>query len=325
MTKFKKLNLQLFAEGTGDGAGNGGAEGAATGEQTAAAGQDQRLRELGVPEAVLKKRANRKGAKPVNAAPAQTSPSTEQVASAENEPTTEETVPEPQGRLTWEQIMEDPEYNAQMQEIVKQRVKDGAVNRSILETLAPALKTLAQEHGLDPENMDYVALAKSITGEYEDKALEMGVSKETAMKLDQQQRTLEQQKIQNHFKKLEQEAEDMKTTFPDFNLRTELQNPAFARMVHPNVGVSVEDAYYAVHRKEIQASSMQVAAQRAALKIANAVQSGSRRPQENGTTAKAPSEVTFDWHNATPEQRAEMKKQIRQAAAQGRKVYPGGM
>lgn len=320
MTKFKKLNLQLFA---GEGAGDGGAEGAATGETPAAAGQDQRLLELGVPAEVLKKRANRKGAKSVIATPVQASPSTEQAASAANDTPTEEPVQEPQGRLTWEQIMADPEYNKQMQSTIQSRLRGAKAAEENMGILEPALKALAQEHGLDTENMDYVALAKSITGEYEDKALEMGVSKETAMKLDQQQRTLEQQKIQNHFRNLEQQGEAMKATYPDFDLRAELQNPVFARMVHPNVGVSVEDAYYAVHRKEIQAASMQVAAQRAAQKISNAVQSGSRRPQENGTTAKAPSEVTFDWHNATPEQRAEMKQRIRQAAAQGRKVYPG--
>lgn len=336
MTTFKKLNLQLFA-GEGAGGEGAGAEGAATGETPAAAGQDQRLLELGVPAEVLKKRANRKGARQqVIATPAQAAPPAEQAASAETQPTTEETVPEPQ-RLTWDQIMADPEYNKQMQSTIQSRLKGAKVAEANMGKLAPALEVLARKYGQDPANIDFDALSQAINDDeqfYEDKALEYGTDVQNARRIDQLERdaerqrraeeqTLEQQRIAQHFQSMEQQGEVLRQTFPDFDLRTELQNPAFARMVHPNVGVSVEDAYYAVHRKEIQAASMQVAAQRAAQKISNAVQSGSRRPVENGTTAKAPSEVTFDWHNATPEQRAEMKQRIRQAAARGEKVYPG--
>ena len=55
MLKEKWLNLQLFAgEGTGEGAG----EGAASGENATAAAE-QRLRELGVPEDKIRKRASK--------------------------------------------------------------------------------------------------------------------------------------------------------------------------------------------------------------------------------------------------------------------------
>jgi hypothetical protein len=162
----------------------------------------------------------------------------------------------------------------------------------------------------------------------------MGVSVETAMKIDQQERdtarqqreqarTLEQQKFQQHIMKLEQQGEALKKVFPNFDLRTELQNPAFARMTSPNVGISVEDAYYAVHRNEIQTAAMQVTAQKTAQKISNDIQAGNRRPSENGTSGQAPSVTTFDYRNATPEQRNAFKAHIRSEAAQGRKVYPG--
>ena len=124
--------------------------------------------------------------------------------------------------------------------------------------------------------------------------------------------------------KLEQQGEAMKKTFPNFDLRTELQNPVFARMTAPGVGLSVEDAYYAVHRNEIQTASMQVAAQKTAQKISNSIQAGSRRPAESGTSGQAPSVTTFDYRKASPEQREALKKRIREAAARGEKVYPGG-
>lgn len=321
--------LQLFAgEGAGGGTagagstGDAGGNGSNTGDQAADAGQ--RLRELGVPENKIRnKRAKKASTLPEGAyrTETQVQKANEQAAAANNaNAQTEKNTPT---RMSWEEITKDPEYNAEIQKIVKQRVKDGDANRAILETLAPGLKALAKEHGLDPDNLDYTALVKSITGEYEDKALEMGVSKETIMKLEQQQRTLEQQKFQDHIQKLEQQAEAMKAVFPKFDLRTEMRNPTFARLTSPSIGLSVEDAYYAVHRKEIQAANDQVIATRTAEMVSNAIQSGSRRPDETGTAAQAPSVSTFDYRSASREQREELKKQIRSAAARGEKIYPG--
>lgn len=115
----------------------------------------------------------------------------------------------------------------------------------------------------------------------------------------------------------------MKATFPNFDLRKELQNPAFARMTSPNVGVSVEDAYYAVHRREIQAAAMQVTAQKTAQKISNSIQAGQRRPAENGTSGQAASVTSFDYSKASKAEREALKQRIRAAAARGEKIYPG--
>jgi hypothetical protein len=164
----------------------------------------------------------------------------------------------------------------------------------------------------------------------------MGVPVETAMKIDkeeretarkqaQEQRTLQEQKFQEHIEKLEQQGENLKKVFPSFDLRTELKNPTFARLTAPGVGLSVEDAYYAVHRNEIQAASMQAVAQKTAQKISNAIQSGSRRPDESGMSSQAASVNTFNYAKADPGQRAAFKKSLRDAWARGEKVYPGQM
>ena len=320
--------LQLFGgEGGASGAsaaGDGGnAAAAATGENSADAGH-QRLLELGVPESKIRKPRAQK-ASPLPEGAVRTEPKKQeppqQAAAADNN--NAQTENPPPARMSWDEIMKDPEYNQKMQEIIRSRVKDGDQNRSILEALNPAIKHLAQENGLDPENVDYTALAKMITGEYEDKALEMGVTKETAMKLDQQQRTLEQQKFQNHILRLEQQGEALKAVIPNFDLRTEMQNPIFARLTSPSVGLSVEDAFYAVHRREMQAQSMQVAAQQTRQMISNAIQSGTNRPDETGTVSQAPSVSKFDYKNMTPAQRKALKDEIYRAGSEGRKIYPG--
>lgn len=343
MTFIDKLNLQLFAgEGAGSGAGDGGGEGASSGETSVDAGQ-QRLLELGVPADKIRKRAQKSAPKlPENAVRTQPKEqqveqqTEQQVASAENP--TEETQTTVPTRMSWDEIMADPEYNKQMQATVQSRLRTAKAAEEALAKLAPSLEVLARQHGLDPANIDYDALNKAINDDdnfYEDKALELGVSVDTAKKIDQQERdsarqqreeerTLEQQKIQQHLQKLQQQGEDLKKTFPNFDLRTELQNPTFARMTSPNVGLSVADAYYAIHRNEIQTAAMQVTAQMTAQKLSNAIQAGSRRPVENGTTGQAASVTTFDYRKASREQRDELKKRIREAAARGEKLYPGG-
>ena len=331
MFNDKWLDLQLFA---GEGAGDGGGEGAATGENNADAGH-QRLLELGVPaDKIRKNRAykpNTSTPKPAEAGQGEaTKPQAQQAAAAEN-PTEEKT--DAPSRMSWDEIMADPEYNKQMQATIQARLRSAKGAEETLGKLTPALELLARQHGQDPANIDYDALVQSISNDdsfYEQKALEMGVSVETARRIDQQERdtarqqrdqerTLEQQKFQQHIMKLEQQGEAMKKVFPNFDLRKELQNPAFARMTSPNVGISVEDAYYAVHRNEIQTAAMQVTAQKTAQKISNAIQAGSRRPDENGTSGQAPSVTTFDYRNASREQREALKRRIRS----GEKIYPG--
>ena len=339
MENIKRLNLQLFAEGAGA-SGEGGGESATGDNATAAA--EQRLRELGVPEDKIRKRASTVASK----MPAQTAKravaeqkeaTNVESAATQEKPTTEDTKGDTPTRMSWEEIMNDPEYNKQMQAVVRSRLKSEKSAEEALGKMTPAIEVLARKYGLDATNMDYEALAKKINDDdsyYEDKALEMGVSVETAKRVDQmerdterqkaqQQRTLQEQKIQQHFVKLEQQSEAMKKVFPNFDLRKELQNPYFARMTSPNVGISVEDAYYAIHRNEIQTASMQITAQKTAEKISNAIQSGSRRPNESGTSSQAPSVSTFDYSKASREQREAFKKDLQARMARGEKVYPG--
>ena len=336
-----KLNLQLFAEGAGA-SSEGGGEGATTGDNATAAAE-QRLRELGVPEAKIRKSASKVASKmPVQTAQtaevAQKEETNVESAATEEKPTTEDTKDQTPARMSWDEIMKDPEYNKEMQAVVRSRLKSEKSAEEALGKMAPAIEVMARKYGLDAKNMDYEALAKAINDDdayYEDKALEMGVSVETAKKVDQmerdterqkaqEQRTLQEQAIQQHFASLERQGEELKKIFPSFDLRTELQNPAFARMTAPGKGImSVEDAYRAVHRNEIDAAASQIIAQKTAEKISNAIQSGSRRPDESGASSQAPSVSTFDYAKASRDQREAFKRDLRARMARGEKVYPG--
>lgn len=336
MFSIKWLNLQLFA---GEGAGDGGGEGAATGVEAADPGQ-QRLLELGVPADKIRKnrayKANTPAQKPAAAEQAQAQGKQPEQIPAASSPTEEKT--DAPARMSWAEIMKDPEYQKDIQHMMQSRLRSAKGAEEALGKLAPALDLIARKYGQDPAKPDYEALAQAIRDDdayFEDDALEkgtdLGTAKENVLsELDtaRQQRveaqTIEEELFQNHIKSLEQQAEQMKAVFPNFDLRQELKNPAFARMTAPGKGImSVEDAYRAVHRKEIEAASMQVIAQQTAQQISNSIQANSRRPAEAGITGQAPSVTMFDYKNASKEQRNALKQRIRSAAARGEKVYPG--
>lgn len=331
MAKLKWFLLQLFADGASG--GDGGGDGAAAGETAADAGQ-QRLKELGVPENKIRKNRAYKFGKPaaeaVRKAEPQETPQQEDAAPAEQKDSQQEAQSNP--RMSWDEIVKDPEYNQELQKLIKARLRESGTYKEAMEALSPALELLARQYGIDPGTKDYKALAQKITDDnhyYENKALETGDSVETVKKLEQQEmelnrfrrqeaQNLEAQKNIRHIESLERQGEAMKAKFPGFDLRKELQNPVFARMTAPDSGLTVEDAYYAVHRAEIQSAQAKVVADQTAKQMANSIRSNAARPDESGSR-QGSSTVSFDYSKASRAQREELKRRIRS----GERILPG--
>ncbi len=116
--------------------------------------------------------------------------------------------------------------------------------------------------------------------------------------------------LRQHYARLNKQGEELKRTFPDFDLMREMQNPAFVRMTAPGTGVSVKDAFYALHGEDIQRESMQYAAVQAGRRIAASVQAGASRPLENGAQAAAPVTLGIDIRSMNKKQREEYRRRI---------------
>ena len=320
------LGLQFFAgEGASSG-GDGGDGGAATGvsaDSTAAdAGQEDVLVKLGVPQNKVEKYRARKGKGP---APRQESvqepagqPEPEQAAAAETEKRDYD--------QEWKKILEEPEFNRRMSDTVQNRVKN---MKQTMDDLAPMIEVIGRKYGFDTSDiskLDMKALSKAVSDDdayYEDMASEMGVSREQAKALDQREReakrreaeanqTIEQQMLQNHFAKLQAQAAALQQSIPGFNLEKELQNEQFFRMTSPQGGLSVEQAYYALHHNEIMQARVSAAAQRTAQALSASIQSGRSMPMENGTVNRAsPPLKEKAYHEMSQQERAEFKRQIK--------------
>lgn len=323
MRNFKIWTLlQLFADGEGGSpAGEGGN---ASAVDTPADDGRAKLLALGVPAEKL--RNGRSYSVPKSAAPAKADVTTAQEQRQDDaamEPATAQEPQEAAKKPTWDEIMKDPEYKKQASKMMESRVAKSKQVERDMETILPALKQYAKNNGLDPENLDFVALGKHMNGDYESKALEMGVSEQTAMEMDQRERQEQQRQFAAHISRLEEQAEAMKQVYPDFDLRKEMENPVFLRMTSPGVNVPVETAYYAIHKDEIQKAAMQVSARKTAQMMANAVASGSVRPNEGTMNQATAPAAPRDYRSYTKEEREALKKRILASQFSGEKIYPG--
>lgn len=331
--------LQYFADAGGAPAGDGGGE-AGTGVSPADAGQvsiESTLSDMGVPKdkierfsASRKRRGiDRPAANEQTAAPpADSAPTTDPA--PEQQPDSGATSP----KATWEELMTDPEYKAafdtQMNSIMQKRLAKANAREANITKLTPALEMLAERYGT--KTGDYDGLAKAILdddGFYKDKASEMGVDVKTAKEMQQtaremktlrtqQQVSFQQQMMQAHLDRLNLQAQELKTEFPNFNLEAELRNDMFVKLTQPGM-LTVKDAYIAVHRAEIDKARQQAMQQEAMTAAQAAVRAGQARPKENGSSAAA--QITrVPPAKRSKAERAELRRRIMDAGARGEKL-----
>lgn len=112
-----------------------------------------------------------------------------------------------------------------------------------------------------------------------------------------------------------EEAEKVREVYPSFSLDKEFENPVFRRLM--TAGVPVISAYELIHRDEVNALLIEKAVRQAEKRIASAVSSGSRMPEENGSRDSAASVTSVDPRNLTKAQRKSIKEKVRR----GESVY----
>ena len=321
-------SLQLLADETGVTAG---AEAAPA--QTGAADLSARLAEMGVPQDRIERRRAALGRKaqpaPVSVeteAPAQ-EPAAEETPEA-SEASAPETETEQPRRLTWDEIMADPEYNKAMQETVTKRLRSSKAGLDRLEKLQPIVDVLSSYYNLDnsdPNNLDVDALVKAVVNDdnyYEDRAVAEGRSVDEVRQdaaRARQQRDLEEQTRRQRFDAAWQQGEAFKQIIPDFDMSRELENASFRAMVM-GFGMPVEDAWFAVHHREREQALREQITQQAAEDAAKAVAAGQKRPAENGAVPQGASVTQFDVRDKSYRDR--IKREVELARARGEKVYP---
>lgn len=266
--KYRKMNLQLFAEETG---GSTGASNAAeAGGQLA----------TGTQAAEVSKDGNG------------------QVATGQ--------AAEP--KRSFEELIKGEyktEFDDKVQGIVKGRIKESKQLQARMNKIAPVMELFARRYGIDASDMSDEVLDQIIertlddNAFYEEEAMKRGLDVDVYKDLQQTKRenetlkrfqddAIRSQENQQKFLGLKQEEAELQKIYPDFNLDDEMSNPNFERLAW-GAGVPLKTAYEVVHHDEIMAAGMQTVAMKTAEKISASIQSGTYRPKEGGVSGQSAS------------------------------------
>ena len=316
------MNLRLFEGGA---AGAGAAPEAGTGEAGGEAAEvaqgvledgtqvDARLAARMEEQA---KRRARRGEKPaLTAAKPQAEEQQTEAAPEEAEPNLDD---------EWTEIKKGrfkEQYGRDIQAAIQDRFKNQADVQKQLDDMQPMLQALMKKAGV--ENVE--ELSKLILDDdslYEEEAEEAGMTVERYKEFkalqdehdrhEQQERENQERAFWNeHFRKLTEQAEEMKKVFPDFDLQKEMQNETFRRMTMPNSGLTVEAAYYAIHHKELEPQAMAYGIQRAQQQISQSIQANRARPVEGALKNAQPADIAMDPRTMTREQRQKLIERAR--------------
>ena len=211
-------------------------------------------------------------------------------------------------------------YDARVKETVQRRLRGTREQVERLQAMMPMLTVLGQRYGVDPS--DVAALSRAVDAdesylirEAEKKGISPDTLRET-WRLEREATNLRRQmddyKAEQETRRIygewQQQGEQCKMLYPNFDLETELQNEDFCRLLRNRV--NVQTAYEVIHKDEIIPAAMQVAAQQAAEKVTAAVRANAARPAENGSKGSAASVGKIDVANMTNEQMDDIRKRV---------------
>lgn len=293
---FRKLDLQLLADGGGAPAGGTSGAAGATGDTAAAAGQ-QTGDNL---QAVIY-------GKQETAAAGQ-----DDQAAINNER-------EARYKAAIKGEYKDL-YDADVQNIVKQRLKATNEKVSKYDSLGPTLDLLARKYGVDVEDVE--ALNKAIEDDdtyFEDEALERGMSVQDLKELRKMERENKELKAQidrQHTeeqvaeinRKWQEEARMTKEIYPNFDFEAESANDQFRQLLIS--GVDVRTAFEVCHRDEILQSGMRYAAKETERKLANNIAARGNRPAEGGMSNQSGVVVKSDVSKLTKADMREIERRV---------------
>lgn len=199
--------------------------------------------------------------------------------------------------------------------IIRSRVKD---LKNANKAQGDILNIVAAKYGMDTSDLN--ALKDKVSNDdayYEDRAMEEGLTvdqykriaqaetKAAAYEAEMQQQEQERA-MQAQVQAWQQQAEQVKQAYPNFDLRTELQNPTFQRLL--SNGVNMQSAYVAMHEAEILQGAMNYTAQEVRKATANDIAARGSRPRENASSSQAAATIHTDVSKLTRAEREELSR-----------------
>lgn len=209
-------------------------------------------------------------------------------------------------------------FDERVQKIINSRFKQTKTLEENARKLEPMLNMLSEQYGVDVKDLD--GLAKAFLDDnrmYEERARENGVSVEVQKKWDRLQmennqlRASDEQRRQNEetqriLQGWQNQSEELKKEFPDFDFNNAIQNRDFHNLVVN--GIPLRNAYIAAFPdafgKKVEKT------------ITDNIKARGNRPNANSNTSSASASEGIDVFHLTPAQR----RNLANRAAAGEKI-----
>lgn len=185
------------------------------------------------------------------------------------------------------------EYGQAVSQAIQQRFKNQADLQSTMGSYDSVLAPMYQRYGIKPGDIE--ALGTAIEN---DEELYAGEAEKEGLTVEQYRRNLRlqadaergrqiqkayevEQERNQRYEAWDREADELKQSFPNFDLGMEIQtNDKFANLI--DNGVSVTDAFFATHAKDILSGLHNESAETAKKDVISSIQQRAARPPENG-------------------------------------------
>lgn len=211
------------------------------------------------------------------------------------------------------------EFAERTQNIIDRRFRQAKALEEKQQQSERLIRSLADRYGVSAEELDALTRASAVpqgekaAGETAHPSVPASRSQTNADPRPEPHQ-LAQQAARRTCARWLYESEGMKQTYPQFDLRMEMKNPDFSRMLKS--GVSLRTAYQACHLDELLGGAMKYAADKAAENVTARVVDRARRPAENGSVPHAAAVFKTDVAGLT---RAE-RERIERRAARGEQI-----
>lgn len=212
-------------------------------------------------------------------------------------------------------------YAAEVQDIIDKRFRASKAQEQQLASQQPIIEMLAKRYGVTDGDMTklYNAVADADPS-VEQRAEENGLSVEQQRQFDRQNRELEQLRAQNAERMRAQQADDtarrwlaeaqeMSGDYPSFDLRAEVQNPEFLKLLQ--AGIPVRHAFEVLHRDEINRQIQTRTAASTERRVVDNIRAQGMRPRENGTSSQGSFTVKSDPRTLTRQDHKNIRERVR--------------
>lgn len=228
-------------------------------------------------------------------------------------------------RKAFEELVNSPDYKdiyaEKFQKAFDRRFKDDKVKDQTIAAQKPIIDMMMQRYGITDGDMAKLQTAyEQDTATWAAAAEAEGITVEQYVNNKRMERELRQYKqmlrqeqglrqMQEQMKQWEKDAVEVKALYDTFDLKTEMQNRAFVRMLETRW--PMKDAYEFVHREEIMEAQKKAAAETAAAQLRATMQANAARPLENGMSTQSAAIVKSDVSKLTKKERAEIARRVR--------------